>query len=232
MKRVAICTNSPLVAAGIEAMLRGSAGEMQFFSSPKTRDGILECVTEYAPNAAIFELVADDDLTLLREVRNQYPQCAIVLLAQDLSPEVAHQALELGVRAVVPNTASREMFQDCLNTVRSGERWIAPSLATSLLWHPTVVLTPRQCQLVELLVQGLKNRQIAEAMSISEATVKAYLTKLFEKVGAKDRFELALYGLRNLNYIRTMSRGGRGPSVPRSTRPPVAPTTGTGRLAS
>jgi predicted transcriptional regulator len=56
--------------------------------------------------------------------------------------------------------------------------------------------------LLGLLVQGLKNREIAAEMGISEGTVKAYLTTLFEKVGARDRFELALYGLKNLRNVR------------------------------
>jgi len=52
-----------------------------------------------------------------------------------------------------------------------------------------------------LLVQGLKNKEIAAALNISEGTVKAYLTTLFEKVGAKDRFELALFGMKNLGSL-------------------------------
>jgi len=65
-----------------------------------------------------------------------------------------------------------------------------------------VALSRRQTQLLSLLVQGLKNREIATELGISEGTVKAYLTTLFEKVGARDRFELALYGLKNLINVR------------------------------
>jgi DNA-binding CsgD family transcriptional regulator len=61
-----------------------------------------------------------------------------------------------------------------------------------------VRLTPREGQLIALLVQGLKNKEIAAQLELSEGTVKVYLSKLFQKVGAKDRFELALFGLRNL----------------------------------
>lgn len=52
--------------------------------------------------------------------------------------------------------------------------------------------------MVALLSQGLKNKEIAAALRISEATVKVYLSKLFQKLGVKDRFELALFGLRNM----------------------------------
>ena len=59
-------------------------------------------------------------------------------------------------------------------------------------------LTRREGQLVSLLSQGLKNKEIATALTISEGTVKVYLSRLFQKLGVKDRFELALYGLKNL----------------------------------
>ena len=64
-----------------------------------------------------------------------------------------------------------------------------------------VTLSKRQRQILALLVQGLKNKEIATHLGISEGTVKSYLTKLFDKVGAKDRFELALFGLRNLRGL-------------------------------
>ena len=51
---------------------------------------------------------------------------------------------------------------------------------------------------MSLLSQGLKNKEIATALNISEGTVKVYLSRLFQKLGVKDRFELALYGLKNL----------------------------------
>ena len=59
-------------------------------------------------------------------------------------------------------------------------------------------LTPRQGQLVALLTQGLKNKEIASKLNISEGTVKVYMSRMFQKLGVKDRFELALYGLKNL----------------------------------
>ena len=59
-------------------------------------------------------------------------------------------------------------------------------------------LTRREGQLVTLLSQGLKNKEITTALGISEGTVKVCLSRLFQKLGVKDRFELALYGLKNL----------------------------------
>jgi len=85
------------------------------------------------------------------------------------------------------------------------------ALTMNLLNNRPISLSKRQSELVGLLVQGLKNKEIASALGISEGTVKAYLTTLYEKVGARDRFELALFGLKNL--------GGRRESA--HTREPI-----------
>jgi DNA-binding CsgD family transcriptional regulator len=86
--------------------------------------------------------------------------------------------------------------------VAEGELWFDKSLTASFLTARTVTLTNRESQLVMLLAQGLKNKEIAHALNISEGTVKVYLSRLFQKVGVKDRFELALYGLRNLQNLQ------------------------------
>src|SRR5208283_3565117 len=72
------------------------------------------------------------------------------------------------------------------------------TLTASFLSAKMIALTKREGQLVTLLSQGLKNKEIATALSISEGTVKVYMSRLFQKLGVKDRFELALYGLKNL----------------------------------
>jgi DNA-binding CsgD family transcriptional regulator len=79
-----------------------------------------------------------------------------------------------------------------------------------------VALTQREGQLVSLLSQGLKNKEIATTLMISEGTVKVYLSRLFQKVGVKDRFELALFGLKNLTT-------GQIPVGDKSHRPSAMP---------
>jgi DNA-binding CsgD family transcriptional regulator len=61
----------------------------------------------------------------------------------------------------------------------------------------TVELTNRESQLVSLLAQGLKNKEIAACLGITEGTVRIYLSRLFAKIGARDRFEVAVFGLKN-----------------------------------
>jgi DNA-binding NarL/FixJ family response regulator len=138
----------------------------------------------------------------IRELQGKAPAAHIVLWARELSTELAHHAVEIGVRGFLSTTASPEHFRECLQIAARGELWMESSLTMSLLNNRPVSLSKRQSELVGLLTQGLKNKEIAATLGISEGTVKAYLTTLYEKVGARDRFELALFGLKNLGGRR------------------------------
>jgi DNA-binding NarL/FixJ family response regulator len=71
------------------------------------------------------------------------------------------------------------------------------NLSGKTLYSHVTPLTQREAQLVNFLRNGLKNKEIARALGITEGTVKGHLTRLFRKVGVRNRFELALFGLRN-----------------------------------
>jgi DNA-binding CsgD family transcriptional regulator len=104
----------------------------------------------------------------------------------------------------------------CLQKVQAGELWFEKALTDSFLCARRVALTQREGQLVSLLSQGLKNKEIATTLMISEGTVKVYLSRLFQKVGVKDRFELALFGLKNLTtgQIPVGDKGHRASAMP------------------
>ena len=106
--------------------------------------------------------------------------------------------MALGVRGILRKTLPSELLIKCLQRVNEGEFWFEKALTDSFLSAKRIALTKREGQLVSLLSQGLKNKEIASMLLISEGTVKVYLSRLFQKVGVKDRFEFALYGLKNL----------------------------------
>ena len=102
------------------------------------------------------------------------------------------------MRGILRKTLPTDLQVKCLQKVQAGELWFEKALTDSFLCARRVALTQREGQLVSLLSQGLKNKEIATTLMISEGTVKVYLSRLFQKVGVKDRFELALFGLKNL----------------------------------
>jgi DNA-binding NarL/FixJ family response regulator len=187
--------------AGLHAWL-GTDSEFELICVCRDHAEVVGAAEKFRPALILYTFRTDADLDVMMEVRRVAPQSAVVLWSHDFSAELAHQMVEMGVKGLLSTTALPETVKKCLRTSAGGELWMERSLTATLLNARPINLTRRQTQLLRLLVQGLKNREIAASLEISEGTVKAYLTTLFEKVGAKDRFELALFGLKNLRNIR------------------------------
>lgn len=166
---------------------------------------LLRAASEHKPDVLLCCLHTGMDLNLAG-LRFASPRSVVVVYSRDISPDFAHQALETGVRGFLSSTVTPDALGECLLAAARGELWMEKSLSMLLLDMRPVRLSKRQSEIVQLLSQGLKNKEIAEALHIAEGTVKAYLTVLFEKVGAKDRFELALFGLKYLKNIPNESR--------------------------
>lgn len=209
--QVTLYSNQPVLARGLACVL-SQAAELSFAGVCL---GMEERVARTAPDILLLDVTPEVTFDLLTELRHTLPRCSLVLWTGEIGTELAFQALGLGVRGILRKTASPESLIECLLKVRSGELWYDKELADSFFSARRVVLTPRESQLVSLIASGLKNKEIATALQISEGTVKVYLGRLFHKVGVKDRFELALFGLKNLT-------SGTGRMVPYQGGPDAA----------
>ena len=187
------------MAAGIHALL-GS-----------TSDGLhVEVITAHssewaghlqacgALNVVVLEWTPDILLELVRNVLQSFPHVTVVLWSRSIPVEFAYQAARAGVRGVLHRPCTVEELRHCVDTVAEGGTWFDNALLSAFLGSRSVSLTRREAQLVTLLAHGLKNKEIATELAVSEGTVKVYMSKLFQKLGVKDRFELALYGLKNV----------------------------------
>jgi len=197
-------TDEPLLEAGIRSIL-SLGSDFELLSICQKPAELIRTASERKPDLLLCALHPGTDLNFA-DLRFASPRSVIVVLSRDISPDFAHHALEIGVRGFISSTVTPEMLSECLHAAARGELWMEKSLSMLLLDMRPVRLSKRQSEVVQLLAQGLKNKEIAEALQIAEGTVKAYLTALFEKVGAKDRFELALFGLKYLKNIPNESR--------------------------
>ena len=145
-----------------------------------------------------MDLTPEITFAVLSDMKHTMMSCKIVLWVNSISTELAFQAMGLGVRGILRKTLPTDLQVKCLQKVQAGELWFEKALTDSFLCARRIALTQREGQLVSLLSQGLKSKEIATQLMISEGTVKVYLSRLFQKVGVKDRFELALFGLKNL----------------------------------
>lgn len=106
---------------------------------------------------------------------------------------------QFGVRGVLSKTCSAEKLLECLRAVAEGKNWIDPSFSQPQ-WTNEYLrseLTPREQQVLKLVEQGMKNKEIAEELNISPGTVKIHLRHILKKTGTTSRVQLRLSYLRN-----------------------------------
>jgi DNA-binding NarL/FixJ family response regulator len=197
MARVTAFTDEPILSKGL-ADLMPEGADLSLVAVLDNLTGIIGKLEALRPDVLLVDLTPEVNFGVLTELRHAVPECSIVLWVRTISKELAYQAMEIGVRGILRKTSPPDIMVKCLQKVSEGDLWFEKTLTSSFLGSKTVTLTKRERQLVTLLAQGLKNKEIASMLFISEGTVKVYLSRLFHKVGVKDRFELALYGLKNL----------------------------------
>lgn len=212
MTQVLLFSSDLILARGLESVLR-QVGEFQLLPALNTVAALRELKPEFAPDVLLLDLTPEVSYSLLAELRHQLPKAKLVLWVNAIPTEVAFQAMELGIRGILRKTLPADLQVKCLQKVQSGDLWFEKALTDTFLSARRVTLTRREAQLVVLLAQGLKNKEIATTLRISDGTVKVYLSRLFQKVGAKDRFELALFGLKNLHSMDAMTASVEQPTL-------------------
>lgn len=196
MIRLMVCSNEPLHSIGLQVLVRECEDIALVAVVPEVRD-LVERVLSHRPDVILLTVDAGVNWGLLNTLRRDFPELHIVFWAHDVMPELAYQALESGIRGVLYKSLPPELIVKCIRAVSDGQLWFENGLTQTILNGRRVKVSRREGQLITLVSQGLKNKEIATVLSITEGTVKVYLSRLFNKVGAKDRFELALMGLRN-----------------------------------
>jgi DNA-binding NarL/FixJ family response regulator len=198
MSKILLCSDEPILAKGLETTLREVEG-FELLPTCMNLTEVVDGIAQYAPDLVLLDLTPSVTFAVLNDLKQYKSSAHLILWVNSISTELAFQAMGLGVRGILRKTLPMDLQIKCLQKVRAGELWFEKSLTDSFLCARRVTLTNREGQLVTLLAQGLKNKEIATALMISEGTVKVYLSRLFQKVGVKDRFEMALFGLKNLS---------------------------------
>jgi two-component system, NarL family, nitrate/nitrite response regulator NarL len=197
MATVMLCAEEPILAEGLRQTLNNVA-ELELVDYCPLLADLHEQVRIIQPDILLLEMTPEVTFSVLSSLRRAIPSLRVVVWVHAISVELALQAMTLGVRGILRTTMPLETLVRCLTRVSEGELWFEKGLTDAIMTARSYSLTPRQSQLVSLLTQGLKNKEIATALNISEGTVKVYMSRMFQKLEVKDRFELALYGLRNL----------------------------------
>ena len=197
MPNILFYSDQPILTLGISQTFK-DYGDLVLAGTASSGAELLQALSSFQPELVLLDLTPDFTLDFLTSVHKAARGSKIVLWVHFISTEMALQAMGLGVRGIISKTLSPAAVADSLRKIQGGELWFEKALTDSILTARRYTLTRREGQIVTLVAQGLKNKELGVALNISEGTVKVYLSRLFKKLGLKDRFELALFGLKNM----------------------------------
>ena len=169
----------------------------------------LETVARLAPDILLLDvpIAQVHILDLLDRLRAIDTPARSILLGGDIARKEIVRALELGVWGVLPKESPTSLLFKSIRSVMAGEHWVARGTVSDLVEnliavqasaraaHNGFALTRRELEVLDLVVSGCANRDIAQQLRISPDTVKHHLTSVFNKTGASNRLELALFAI-------------------------------------
>jgi DNA-binding NarL/FixJ family response regulator len=213
-KIVSICETQPLTVHGLEHMLN-STEDLAFGSAHASpAEWMLSAGAEKTDILIIDKgLGAKTVLDALSQLPaehgpNRATVPAVVIWGMSITEAEALRFLQAGAKGIIRKSADIATALACLRAVSLGRSWMQDSVfreSSAVDAQLRTDLTPREHQVMELVEQGFKNREIAQELGIRPGTVKIHLKHIFEKTGVRGRHGLALNGLRQKGVISLLA---------------------------
>ena len=169
--------------------------------------GTFNEVTELLERGSEVDLVLLD-LTMpgvrsfsgLMYLRAQYPSVPVIVVSANDDPAAIRRCMEFGASGFIPKTLGVEVMRDAISCILSGGVWTPPDVdlsagsdaETAALMTRMTTLTPQQVRVLMMLSEGLLNKQIAYQLGVSEATVKAHVSAILQKLGVESRTQAVI----------------------------------------
>jgi len=203
MKRIVIADDHPIIIEGLSQLFKRQS-EFELVAAVSDGEKALEAVRLHKPDIIVLDvqMPKKDGLSVMREMIREGATTKVVLLTATLDDEGVLEAVDLGVWGLVLKESASTQLIDALRRVSMGLRAVDPTLVTSASSRSLSrreakreiesLLSPRETDVVRMVAKGLRNKEIADKLTITEGTVKSYLHSIYEKLGVKGRVELTL----------------------------------------
>jgi DNA-binding NarL/FixJ family response regulator len=202
--RIVIADDHPIVLDGLEQLFRLEK-EFEIVARCTNGQQALDAVDAHRPDILILDLRMPQrsGLGVLRELKQRDFDTRVVVLTAALDEDEVVDAIRLGVKGVVLKEMAPRLLVQCVRKVYEGGQWLEKdSIGKALekmLNRPGGLsagagsLTPREVDVVRLVAEGLRNKEIADRLQISEGTVKIHLHSIYEKLNIGGRVELSVF---------------------------------------
>jgi len=215
--RIVVADDHPIFRDGLCKLL---ALEEDFEVVAQAQDGrqVLDVLQQYEPDILLLDLKMPglDGLATLQRLQVVKNKTRVIVLTASDDKNEFVQAMKLGTSGIVLKQTATELLIKSIRKVHAGEIWLDSHTTAAVIRQFVAAddsapasaqpaprdrerspLSQREREIVALVAQGFKNKEMAEKMFISEQTVKNHLHNIFDKLGVSDRLELALYAIHN-----------------------------------
>ena len=199
--RIVLADDHPIVLEGVRRLLEQEP-DLEIAASCQDGEALLAAVQANRPDIVVLDMRMPgmNGMSVLRRAAEEKLDLRVVLLTAEISDDDTLEAVGYGVRGVVLKDTAPDVLVRCLRTVHAGGQWLEQQLTGRALERLLAreaakqkvarLLTPRERDLVRLVSQGMRNKEIAAVLGITEGTVKIHLHRIYDKLNVTNRVEL------------------------------------------
>jgi two-component system nitrate/nitrite response regulator NarL len=195
--RVLLVDDHPMIGAALDMLLRES--DYELLGRARTMAEANKQISSLKPDLLLLDVNLPDGsgIDVLRRLSRGRSRPKVILLTAGMDESQLLGASDLAPEGMVLKTSDPSLLTECMDLVVAGQRWVDPEIVERTRRAEAKAasappLTRRERELVELVRQGLRNRDIAAELGVTEGTVKVYLHAIFDKFHVENRTELAL----------------------------------------
>src|SRR3954447_6719479 len=227
--RVLIADAQPIVLEGLRSVL-SRYPDIEVMAEAVDGVEAIDKTVHLEPDIVLLDVRMPrvDGLTVLRSIQTRVPRSKVILFASAESKDEFVEAMKLGCSGILLKETSTALIEKSIHRVHAGEIWLDSTTTAAVIRHfaspkdfpaahapsahtggngktprERAQLSQREREIIVLIAQGYKNKEIAEKMFITEQTVKNHLHNVFDKLGVSDRLELALYAIHNSLHVKS-----------------------------
>jgi len=202
--RLVLADDHPPILQGLTVLLRQEP-DLEVLAGCRDGEETLQAVRQFQPDVLILDILmpGKDGLAVLRELRQLEISTRVILLTAAIDEDNLLEAMRLGVSGVVLKEMAVPLLIQCVRKVYAGDQWLERhSIGRAMekmlrreagTREVAKLLTSRELEIVRLAASGLRNKEIASKLAISEGTVKIHLHRSYEKLHVDSRIALLRY---------------------------------------
>jgi DNA-binding NarL/FixJ family response regulator len=193
----------PIVREGIVSIVEGDS-DLQIVGEAETAQQAIAAFHTWKPDVTVIDLRLPDrdGVEVIREIRKDFPKSLFVVLTSAEGDIDMRRALEAGAQAYLIKGVVRTELRQVIKAVYSGQRQVPANVAEKIAAHLNEpILTARELEVLQLVADGMRNKEVAARLSIAEDTVKMHLRNVMQKLEVNDRTHAVMVAVRR-GFIR------------------------------